>query len=259
MLELREISKKNRLKAIQMYKKANAGHIGCSLSCIDLLVYFLYYKKSEQDLFILSKGHASVALYCVLNEKGIISDSMLGTFYEDGTIMAAHPPACGVPGVLFGTGSLGHGLSLSSGLALGAKLKNESQKAFCVMSDGECNEGSIWEAAAFASHHKLNNVVAIIDKNNIQGFGFTKDVIDMANLAQKWESFGWEVQECDGHDFLSIENAYENFVTDKPKCLIANTVKGKGVHFMENKMEWHYLPMTDEQYEMAIKDIESEK
>lgn len=243
---------------LDMYKKANAGHIGSSLSCIDLMVYILLDKMKEEDLFLLSKGHAAGGLYCVLNEKGLISDEELNTFYKEGTLLAGHPPSSGIDGIVFATGSLGHGPSLCSGLALGAKFKNSNSKVFCIISDGECNEGSVWEAVMFAGHNKLDNLFIIIDKNNIQAFGETKNVINMDNMAEKWKSFYWDVEECDGHDFSSIKNAVnklESKNSNSPKCIIANTIKGKGVSFMENTVEWHYLPMNQEQYTIACKNI----
>jgi len=260
MSNLFTLSKEIKLKTLELYKKANAGHIGSSLSCIDLLVYFYFKRLKDSDSFILSKGHAACGLYCVLNFKGIISESELSTFYREGTYLSAHPPAKGLNAVPFATGSLGHGPSLAAGLALGEKLNKTAQNVYCLVSDGECNEGSVWEAAAFAAHNKLKNLTIIVDKNNIQGFGFTKDVINMDNIADRWRVFGWETVECDGHDFCSIEQAFNKLdaeKNDRPKCIIAHTVKGKGVGYMENTIASHYWPMNDEQYIIACEEIKN--
>jgi transketolase len=249
---------KIKLNTLKLYKSANAGHIASSLSCIDLLTYFWLFKMNENDLFVLSKGHAAAGLYCTLNEKGLISGEKLQTFYQEGTLLAAHPPSSGIKDILFATGSLGHGPSICCGLALGSRLKKDNQQIYCLISDGECNEGSVWEAATFAAHNKLDNLTIIIDKNNLQGFGQTKDVLNMENMAERWQSFNWNVSECDGHDFISINKCVtelQNKANSRPNCIIANTIKGKGVSFMENRLEWHYLPMNDEQYKIAINEI----
>lgn len=258
--DLFDISKEIRLNILDLYKKANAGHIGSSLSCIELLVYFNLYKSAENDYFILSKGHAAAALYSVLNFKGLVSEKELATFYKEGTFFSAHPPAKGIEGIPFATGSLGHGPSLAAGLALGAKINNTKQNIYCLVSDGECNEGSVWEAAAFAAHNNLNNLTIIVDKNNIQAFGFTKEVMNMENLSERWNVFGWNTAECDGHNFYSIEKAFDKLnkeKNEKPKCIVCNTIKGKGVSFMENTVDWHYLTMNDEQYKIACEEVKN--
>lgn len=244
-----------------MYHKAHAGHIGSSLSCIDILIYLYFAEMADNDQFILSKGHAAAALYTVLNKSGRISDADLETYYQDATYLAAHPP-CGVgkvDGITFGTGSLGHGPSLAVGIALAQTFKKSGNRTFCVVSDGDCNEGSVWEAAMFAAHHKLKDLVIIVDNNDLQGFGAVEEVIDMGSMADKWKSFGFEVFEvANGNDFDDLAKAFEAInasASSKPKCIVAKTTKGSGVSYMENKLEWHYLPMTDEQYEQAIKEV----
>ena len=256
---LEEIKRDCILTLLSLYKEANAGHIGSSLSCLDILI-FLYFKQMRpHDRFILSKGHAAAALYTVLAKAGRIDKELLNSFYLDGTFLAAHTP-CNkqINEIIFGTGSLGHGLSLSSGLALAAKYTGKNYNVYTILSDGDCDEGSTWEAALFASQHKLNNLIAIVDNNGLQGFGTTADVLDLEPLVDKWKSFNFDVYVADnGNDFKSLWNTFDKLDFNnnkKPKCIIANTTKGSGVSYMENKMEWHYLPMSDEQYKQAIKE-----
>ena len=255
---LQVIRKSCVLTLLALYKKANAGHIGSSLSCLDILI-FLYFKQMRpHDRFILSKGHAAAALYTVLAKAGRIDKKLLDSFYMDGTFLAAHTP-CNkqINEIIFGTGSLGHGLSLSSGLALATKYTGKKYNVYTILSDGDCDEGSTWEAALFAGQHKLNNLIVIIDNNGLQGFGKTGDIADLEPLADKLKSFKFDVYVApDGNDFNSLEHTFNqlDFTNKKPKCIIANTTKGSGVSYMENKMEWHYLPMSDEQYKQAIKE-----
>lgn len=255
-----EIKKKECLiNILRLYKKANAGHIASSLSCLDILIFLYFKQMGDNDHFILSKGHAALGLYVVLAALGKISPFELETFYEDGTQLAAHPPCNGkLNGIVFGTGSLGHGLSIATGIALSARFTGKDDKVYCVISDGDCNEGSTWEAALFAGHHKLKNLIIIIDNNELQGFGRTHEVIDMAPLKSKWESFNFDVYIAeDGNDLKCLQKVFQSIQFDdtRPKCIIAKTIKGSGVSFMENKLEWHYLPMSDEQYIQAIKQI----
>lgn len=240
-----------------MYKKANSGHIGASLSCLDILICLFFDQMKKEDKFILSKGHAAVALYTVLAKSGRFPESDLESFYKDGTLLAAHPPCSRMlEGVHFGTGSLGHGLSLAAGIALSNRFSGTKFKVYCVISEGDCNEGSTWEAALFAAHQKISNLVVIVDNNGLQGFGRSDDVLGLEPFAKKWEAFNFEVFEAsDGNDFNSLLDAFkkvENSNDERPKCIMAKTVKGSGVSFMENKMEWHYLPMSEDQYKTAI-------
>ncbi len=249
------------LSVLEMYKTANAGHIASSLSCMDILIYLHFCRMRAGDRFVLSKGHAAAALYAVLEKSGRITSDDLATFYKDGTLLAAHPP-CGnkLPGITFGTGSLGHGLSLAAGMALSTKYTGKRFGVYCVLSDGDINEGSTWEAALFAAQHGLGNLTVVIDNNGLQGFGRSKDVLDMEPLVEKWRAFNFEVFEADnGNDFDSLHSCFSGIDAKakpgRPKCVVARTVKGCGVSYMEDRMEWHYLPMDDEQYKNALTQV----
>jgi len=253
--------KRDSLKVLlSLYKSANAGHIGSSLSCLDILLYLYLFRMTKNDKFVLSKGHAALALYVTLVEAGLLEKKVLETFYKNGTSLAAHPPCNkSISAIPFGTGSLGHGLSLAIGFAFSNRFTLKNDKIFCVLSEGDCNEGSTWEAALFAAQHKLKNLYVIIDNNQLQGFGKTEDVLNLEPFIDKWNAFNFDVEIAkNGNDFESLHNAFENLErrnSNKPKCIIAKTKKGSGVSFMENKMEWHYLPMSDEQYIQAITEI----
>ena len=241
-----------------MYQQANAGHIGCSLSCAEILTFLRFGWMSEADELILSKGHAAAALYSVWAEYGILSEADIQTFYKNGTYLAAHPPAGKIKGIPFATGSLGHGLSLAAGLGLAAKLKKSGKQIFCVTSDGEINEGSTWEAALFIAHHHLTNVVWLIDRNQLQGFGRTEDVMKLNPLDDKLRAFGFEVLEVDGHEMPSLATARERFSgIQKPLAVICNTVKGNAVQYFQDTVGCHYLPMKDNQYDLAKANIEA--
>lgn len=247
-----------------MYKTANAGHIGASLSCLDILLYLFMKKMKPADKFILSKGHAAAALYAVLAASGRIPKAMLDTYYRDATLLAAHPPCSGaIADIPFGTGSLGHGLPLAVGLAFSQRFTGKKFHVYCVVSDGDCNEGSTWEAALFAAQHKLSNLTVIMDNNGLQGFGTTKEVIGSEPIISKWKDFNFNVAEAkDGNDFASLEAALkkvQGVKSQSPKCVVARTVKGNGISYMENKMEWHYLPMNDAQYAQALRELGLDK
>ncbi len=247
-----------RLKVLGLYKKANAGHIGCSLSCIDLLIAALIHQKRPQDSFILSKGHAAAALYVALNYLGEISDEVLETFYLDGTTLPAHPAPNQHAGIPFATGSLGHGLPIATGIAQANKLSGSDGISFVLMSDGETNEGTTWEAAHYAIQNQLDNLIVLIDRNGLQGFGYTTDILGNSADAIKWKAIGFDVFEADGHnpaELIEIIETAKNRSNGLPKVIIAHTIKGKGVSYMENRMEWHYLPMSDAQYEQAKNDV----
>lgn len=236
----------------------HCGHIGSSLSCLDVLIAVVFGFAREEDMLILSKGHAASALYTVYAKAGYLSQDQLKTFYKDGTLLGAHPPLGGkIEKIPFGTGSLGHGLSLAAGVCLAQRFTGKSFKVFCVLSDGECNEGSIWEAAMFSAHHKLDNLYVIIDKNGLQGLGRTTDILDMGSMSEKWKSFGFEVLETpQGNSPKALIGELRKFSkSGVPKCLVAETIKGNGIDFMANRFEWHYLPMTDAQYADALKQV----
>jgi transketolase len=253
--------KKDCLKEIlTLYKKVNAGHIGASLSCLDILVYLHFYQMNKNDKFILSKGHAALALYVVLAKSGYFDESMLSSFYQNGTLLAAHPPCNrNLNGIHFGTGSLGHGLPLATGFDFYNMFTNKMNNVYCIASEGDCNEGSTWEAALFAAQHKLKNLYLIIDNNKLQGFGNSDEILSLEPIIDKWRSFNFDVAIAkNGNDFKSLHDSFENLRTkntNKPKCIIARTTKGNGVSYMENKMEWHYLPMNDDQYSQAMEEL----
>lgn len=240
---------KNRV--IRMYKKANAGHVGCSLSCLEIMTFIKFELMKEEDDFILSKGHAAALLYSVWAEAGILTEEDIDSFYKNGTHLSAHPPVNKIKGIPFATGSLGHGLSLATGLGLANKLKNNHKKIFCLTSDGELNEGSTWEAALFLAHHNLKNVVWFIDRNYLQGFGRTEDTLKMDPLDKKLESFGFEVTQANGHDFDSLKQSVAAYQHTKPLVVICNTIKGNNM-LLQNTVDCHYLPLTDEDYQQLI-------
>jgi transketolase len=261
-----KLASRIRRSALYMVHKANASHIGTSLSIADILA--VLYESilhvdpkrptwPDRDRFILSKGHGCAALYAVLAERGFFAKEWLETYCQDGSHLAGHITSHGVPGAEVSTGSLGHGLPIGCGMALAGKHDDQPYRVFVLLSDGECDEGSTWEAALFAPHHHLDNLIAIIDYNKIQSFGTTKEVLDLEPLAEKWRAFGWAVQEIDGHDFRQIENALTSlsFKKGQPSCIIAHTVKGKGISFMENQLAWHYKSPNDEELQQALAEL----
>ena len=249
-----------RKRSLEMIFRAKSSHIGSGFSMVELLAV-LYTKIlhvdparpdwADRDRFILSKGHACAPLYAVLAERGFFPTSWLDDFYQDGTRLAGHATHTGVPGVEISTGSLGHGLPIACGMAYAAKSDGKAHRVFALLSDGECDEGTTWEAALFAAHHRLDNLCVIVDYNKIQSLGTVKEVLDLEPFAAKWTAFGWSAMEIDGHDCAQIERALRALPvqTGKPTCIVAHTVKGKGVTFMENKLLWHYR--TPDPAEMA--------
>ncbi len=252
-----------RRAVIEQSKRANIGHIGSSLSIADILSVLFSGPLAEVDpadpdrnRFVLSKGHAALALYGALCATGRLSQEALETYCADGTNVAGHPEHV-LAGVDFSTGSLGHGLSLATGAALAARLEHSTRRVFALLSDAECNEGSVWEAAMFAAQHRLGNLVMIVDVNGQQALGYTRDVLDLEPLADRWQSFGWDVQEVDGHNREQLATAIESAVEDEsaPHVILARTVFGKGVSFMESRIEWHYLPMSENEYTLALAEL----
>jgi transketolase len=243
------VTKRNNIKdrVIKMYKKANAGHVGCSLSCLEMLTFIKFELMKPEDEVILSKGHAAALLYSVLAEDGTLSEKDIETFYQNGTYLSAHPPVNKIKGIPFATGSLGHGLSLAAGFGLANKLKKSDKKIYCLTSDGEINEGSTWEAILFIAHHNLQNVIWFIDRNYLQGFGRTEDTLQLDPLDKKLESFGFEVAIADGHDFDSLKQSVSSFKHTKPLAVICNTIKGNGLK-LQNTVDCHYLPLTEEEF-----------
>jgi len=260
------LARRIRASALAMVHHADASHIGSGLSMADLLAV-LYGSElrvdpgrpddPDRDRFILSKGHAASVLYAVLAERGFFPKEWLERYCDDDSPLAGHVTH-GVPGVDFSTGSLGHGLSLGCGVALGAKADGRSFRTFVLLSDGECDEGSTWEAALFAPHHGLDHLVAIVDHNKMQGFGSVGAVLDLAPFADKWRSFGWSVREIDGHDHEAIHRVLGDLPLEagRPSVVIAHTVKGKGVGYMEHQLRWHYKSPNAEQLAEALAELE---
>ena len=265
--DLRALAQRVRRHSVQMTHDANSSHVGSSLSMVELLAV-LYGKvlkvdpqrpdAAERDRFVLSKGHGCAAFYAVLAESGFFPIEWLRDFYRNGARLAGHATHSGVPGVEVSTGSLGHGLPLATGMALAGKRYSASYRVYCLLSDGECDEGSTWEPALFAPQHELDNLVAIVDYNKIQSLGATKEVMDLEPFADKWRAFRWGVREIDGHDVVAIESALSAvpFEAGRPSCIIAHTVKGKGVSFMENELLWHYRSPQAEEFEAALSELE---
>jgi transketolase len=238
-----------------MHFNAGVGHIGGSLSALDCLLVLHHQVMGPDDVFVLSKGHAAGALYITLWTLGRLSDADLDTFHKDGTSLAGHPVAGWSPYIPFATGSLGHGLPNAAGMALGYKLRSKKGDIFCLTSDGEWQEGSNWESLIFATHHHLNNLTILIDENRLQGFGTTAEVASMDPLEPRLRGFGAEIASVDGHDREAIRSVLR-IRSGGPRIVLLRTVKGHGVSFMENALEWHYLPLSAEQYQTALREIE---
>ena len=263
-----ELAQAVRWDIIEMIYRAKMGHPGSSLSCVEILVA-LYLgdimnvdpknpKWSERDRFVLSKGHASPTLYSVLARRGFFSREVLKTFRQTGSILTAYPDMS-TPGVDMESGSLGNGISTAVGMAISAKLRGQTYKTYCVLGDGELQEGIVWEAAMCAAHHKLDNLIAFVDRNRLQITGTVADVMDISPLEEKWHGFGWNVITIDGHSFGDIFAAVELAQRHQgtPTVIIPNTVKGKGVSYMENVLKWHRSVITDEEYQQAIREIDA--
>lgn len=265
--DTRELAWRIRHHTLLMTHHARSSHIGTTYSMAELLAV-LYDKILrvtpenplclDRDRFILSKGHGCAGLYAVLAECGFFPLDWLHTFYQNGSRLAGHITHKGIPGVEVSTGSLGHGLSIATGMALAAKRSSKSYRVFCMLSDGECDEGSTWEPILFAPQHKLDNLVAIVDYNKIQSLGTVKEVLDLEPFAAKWRAFGWSVREIDGHNLDQIESALSQvpYEQGRPSCVIAHTVKGKGVSFMEDKLLWHYRTPQGDEFEAALAELE---
>ena len=242
-----------------MYKAANAGHVGCSLSVAEIITFVRFNWMKDNDEIILSKGHAAASIYSMLAEEGILSEDDIKTFYKNNTYLAAHPPVNKIKRVPFATGSLGHGLSIAAGLGMAQKLKKSDKMVFCITSDGEINEGSTWEAALFIAHHNLKNVVWLVDRNKLQGFGRTEDVMKLEPLDKKLEAFGFNVLPADGHDFISFEQAKNKAAKSEiPTAIICDTTKGRGWKLYEDKLDSHYLPMKDVHYDEILAEVETD-
>lgn len=270
-LNSRELAWKIRRHAVEMTHISKGSHIGSILSLADILGV-LYNdianvdpknpKMHNRDRIILSKGHAGAGIYSALAEKGFFNTEELKTHYSDGSRLSGHVSHKGVPGVELSTGSLGHGLSVGSGMALAAKNDKKKHKVFVILGDGECNEGSVWEAAMFANHFKLSNLIAIVDHNKMASLDFCENSMKITPFKEKWEAFGWNVLDINGHDHEALKTAYKdaNLSKDKPTVIIANTTKGKGISYMENNILWHYrFPHEGEEYDSAVAELNKQK
>lgn len=267
IIQLKEKAKEIRKRTFEMVINAGKGHLGGSLSCVEILVY-LYYggvlkfdpkhpKRDERDIFIMSKGHANNSLYVILADLGFFPASELANFLKDGSMLGQHCDTQ-VPGIEIITGSLGHGLGIISGIALGYKLDKKNNLHFVVLGDGECQEGSTWEAAMFAGHHELNNLIAFIDRNKLGSEDFTENTARLEPLKDKWRAFGWDTKTIDGHSFEEISAALvgcRNRESNKPLMIIANTIKGKGISVLENLPRAHHTLPKGEEIDIAWKDL----
>jgi len=261
-------AKKLRKRIIQTSAEAKIPHLGSCLSCLDLLVYLYWNELSidpanpngaNRDRFVLSKGHGAPALFQVLAERGFFDKKKLTGFGQPGSVFHEHPPKPGyIPGVEAATGSLGHGFPIALGMAVAGQIANHSYRTYAILSDGECNEGSIWEAAMLAAARRVSELTVFIDFNKWQATGRSKEIMALDPLKEKWEAFGWHAQEIDGHDFddikLSLEFARDEKI--RPSAIIAHTIKGKGVSFMEDDNNWHYRTPNPIELEEAIAEIE---
>ena len=267
ILELQKKAIEIRKDILKMLMLAGSGHTGGSLSIVDILVALYYHTMKhdpakpdwrERDRLLLSKGHACPALYAVLAHKGYFSKDLLWTLRKMGSLLQGHPQI-GLAGVEISSGSLGQGLSIANGIAMAANLDELKTRTYCLMGDGETNEGQVWEAAMTSAHYKLDNVCAIIDFNKLQIDGFCCEVMDLGSFKHRWEAFGWNAIEADGHDIASLINAFDKAaaVKGKPSVVVADTVKGKGVSFVENKAEWHGIAPKKEEYERAVKELDA--
>jgi transketolase len=265
---LKELARAIRAHALHMTHAGKSSHIGSVLSIADLLavLYGRILKVDpakpawpERDRFVLSKGHAAAGLYAVLAERGFFPKEWLHTHYQDGSKLCGHVTHVDMPGVDASSGSLGHGLSIAAGMALVAKRDRQSWRVFALLSDGECDEGSTWEPVLFGAHHRLDNLVAIVDYNKIQSLASVADTLQLEPFADKWRAFGWSVREVDGHDVDTLvatlaETPHE---AGRPSCVIAHTVKGKGVSFMENSVLWHYQSPDADALARALAELEA--
>jgi transketolase len=265
--ELQARARAVRVATVRMAHDGKTPHVGSSLSCVDLLVALYFHalridpqseQPGEQDRFVMSKGHGCMSYYATLAERGYFPHAWLATYALNGGKLAEHPSPQGIPGVEIATGSLGHGLPVAAGAALARRMAGRRGRTFVLMSDGECNEGSVWEAAMFVAGRRLDSLTAIIDYNKLQATGRCNEITALEPLTEKWRAFGWAVQEIDGHDLAAIVPALDAlpYAPGQPSVVVAHTVKGKGVSFMEDDPEWHYRPPSDRDLEQAIAEIE---
>lgn len=262
LIESKILAKRSRITAVQLVASSQSSHIASSLSVIDILAV-LYSRKINKlkfnDVIILSKGHAAAGFYSVLANLDLIDSEELSSYCKNGSKFGGHITHTATREVVLSTGSLGHGLPFATGKALGSNLKGKKCDIFVIISDGECDEGTTWESALFAAHHDLSNLYLVIDRNHLQSLKNTEKTLKLEPLAQKWQAFGWEVREINGNSPEEIELTLEDLsgVADRPKVIIANTVKGKGVSFMENNVSWHYKYPNNKQLALALHELEN--
>lgn len=266
IIKTRQLAAAIRRHAVDMTSSGQSSHVGAVLSMADALAVLYGAVMNvdpdnpdwpDRDRFILSKGHAGAGVYAALAERGFFPTEMLSQHYRNGSVLSGHVSHKGVPGVEFSTGSLGHGLGVGVGMAYAAQVDGKAHRVFVLMSDGECDEGSNWEAALFAAHHKLGNLRIVIDYNKIQSIKAVAETIDLEPFADKWRAFGWNVAEVDGHDHAALHDAFAAMDGgEQPHCLIAHTVKGKGVSFMEHQVLWHYRSPQGDEYAAAIRELD---
>jgi transketolase len=252
-----------RRATVRMAHDGRTPHVGSALSCADLLVALYFHAMrvdpagADEDLFVMSKGHGCMSYYATLAERGYFPASLLATYARNGSVLPEHPTPGAVRGVTVATGSLGHGLAIATGVALARVMAARTGRAFVLLSDGECNEGSVWEAAMFAAGRRLERLTAIVDYNKLQAMGPTEEITALAPLADKWRAFQWATVEVDGHDLEALARVLAEvpFEPGRPSAVIAHTVKGKGVSFMENQTEWHYRPPNDDELVRALAEL----
>jgi transketolase len=261
-MDLKQKARNIRKNVLKIAHLSKGPHTGTALSCVDILsvLYFKImqiktFKDENRDIFILSKGHGAMALYATLFEKGFLDEKSFLSYYQNDGKLPAHLDKDTCEAIEVSSGSLGHGLPQALGFAYSKKLKNLSSKVYVLMGDGESQEGSIWEAAMLAPKMKLDNLTVIIDRNNLQGYGRPSELVSFESLEKKFESFNWNVQRINGHDLKAIEKALL-LKSDKPKVIICDTIKGKGVSFMEDEMKWHYFIVTDDFFVQGVKELE---
>lgn len=265
-MNTQELAKRIRIHSINMTHISRGSHIASALSIADIIavlygsimkIYPDDPNNCNRDRFILSKGHAGAAVYAALAEVGFFSVEELKTHYSNGSRLSGHVSHKNVPGVEVSTGSLGHGVCIGAGMAMAAKIDNKQHHIYVVVGDGECNEGSVWEMALFANHFRLNNFTVIVDHNKMQSLDTCENTLEYINLAEKWRTLGWNVLEVDGHNHNQLINVLLLKSENKPTCIIAHTIKGKGVSFMENNILWHYRDPQGEFYEKALQELEA--
>lgn len=265
MMDSKKLAWNMRIDAINMVHDSHASHIGAVLSVVDIIAVLYadilnvdpyYPDKPDRDRLILSKGHAGVAIYAALAECGFFPKAELKKYYSDGSVYSGHVSSKGIPGIELSTGSLGHGVGVACGMALAAKRNKQLHSVYAIIGDGECEEGAVWETALFAHKYGLSNFTVIVDHNKMQAMGTCEEVMALGSLSEKWAAFGWNVVEVqDGNDHEQLRAAFDKRSADKPNVIIAHTIKGKGVSFMENSLLWHYRDPQGEFYEKAIKEL----